>query len=102
PAGDIGGPALRTGGGDQADQGSEPQEKPRHGPLDARPAAGQARDDEQRDRRRCTSPRVWYLMNEIMSPRDESLDRALAEAAFVCVLLLVRELLARGASPDAR
>ncbi|HVU51988.1 MAG TPA: ankyrin repeat domain-containing protein [Polyangia bacterium] len=30
------------------------------------------------------------------------LDRELAEAAFVCDLLRVRDLLARGASPDAR
>jgi ankyrin repeat protein len=35
-------------------------------------------------------------------PLRGPLDRELAEAAFVCDLLRVRDLLARGASPDAR
>src|SRR3954468_4842035 len=33
---------------------------------------------------------------------DEALDNELAQAAFVCDLLRVRDLLARGASPNAR
>jgi ankyrin repeat protein len=39
-----------------------------------------------------------------MSPRvpDKSLDEELAQAAFVCDLVRVRDLLARGASPEAR
>jgi ankyrin repeat protein len=36
------------------------------------------------------------------SPPDGFLDHELAEAAFVCDLLRVRDVLARGASPDAR
>jgi ankyrin repeat protein len=36
------------------------------------------------------------------SEQQESLDRELAVAAFVCDLVRVRDLLARGADPDAR
>jgi ankyrin repeat protein len=36
------------------------------------------------------------------SPPDGFLEHELSEAAFVCDLLRVRDLLARGASPDAR
>jgi uncharacterized protein len=36
------------------------------------------------------------------SRRDDSLDHELVDAAFVCDLVRVRDLLARGAHPDAR
>ena len=35
-------------------------------------------------------------------PHDQSLDQQMVEAAFVCDLLRVRDLLKQGASPDAR
>src|SRR5262245_12219442 len=72
--------------------------------LLSKPGAGAAADKPLRRPRTQARPREILLSSSSMSGtrRDATLDRELIDAAFVCDLVRVRDLLARGAHPDAR